>query len=266
MRIIAEAGVNHGGKLEKAFQLVDIAREAGADIVKFQIFNADTCRGEYREILRPLQLTYAEHEKIRAHCQDVGIDYLASCFDISAVDFVLSLGLADVKVGSGELTNHALLEHIGEKDLNLILSTGMADMQEVKDAVDAFDRKRERLQGLSLLHCVSLYPAMPRHMNLNAIRSLRDEFCCPVGLSDHTLTNTPAIMAVAMGCSVIEKHFTLDPNEPGPDHAMSLSPEELKIFVSRIREAEVCLGNGIKEPAQGEMEMRKIARGRWCTG
>ncbi len=256
--VIAEAGVNHDGKWERALDLVDIAKEAKADAVKFQIFNADTCNGPYREILKPLKLNYAQFTAIKAHCDDVGIRFMASCFDCAAVDFVADLGCDTVKIGSGEITNYRLLDHARLSGLHVILSTGMSTPEDVCAAVNALDE-------YTLLHCVSLYPTPRELCNLKAITTLKQTFRRRVGLSDHTLGRFAAVMAVALGAEVIEKHFTHDKGASGPDHSMSLSPQDIGAYVQAIRLSESMLGTGVKALQPGEAEMQKIARGRWCT-
>ncbi len=263
VQIIAEAGVNHDGKWERALDLVDIAKEAKADFVKFQIFNAETCKGPYREILKPLQLSYAHFTAIKAHCDEVGIKFMASCFDCAAVDFVDSIGCDVVKVGSGEITNYRLIERVANSGMELILSTGMSTLEDVQTAVGGFLINDGN--DITLLHCVSNYPTAAEHCNLRAINTLRDIFQTRVGFSDHTLGFDAMVAAVAMGAEVIEKHFTYHNPGAGPDHHMSLSPENLRGYVATIRRTEMMLGTGVKILQPGETEMQKIARGRWCT-
>lgn len=259
--IVAEAGINHDGRLETALRLVDIARAGAADAVKFQIFNAETCKGPYREILRPLQLSLAEFTKIKAHCDDVGIRFMASCFDCAAVDFVRDLGLDTVKIGSGEITNFKLIEYVAMSGLNMILSTGMSTLDDVAKAIERFEGGGG--DDFTLLHCVSNYPTKIRHCNLRAITTLKEEFGCQVGFSDHTAGLSAAVPATAIGACLIEKHFTYDRKAQGPDHRMSLAPEELAYYVRAVRLTEEMLGAGEKILQPGEEEMQKIARGRW---
>lgn len=261
-KVIAEVGVNHDGSWEKALDLVDAAKAAGADYAKFQIFDAQTCKGKYRDILAPLQLSYDAHRAIKAHCDEVGIAYLASCFDRSAVDFVSTLGIGVVKVGSGEITNIDLISHIAESKLNLILSTGMSTLFDVEVAVDEYLCALG--QQITLLHCVSNYPTELRHCNMRAITTLQNQFNCEVGLSDHTegwVSTVPA--ALALGATMLEKHLTYDRAAAGPDHHMSLDAFEFAEFVRCVRQTELMLGDGVKKLQPGEAEMQKVARGRW---
>ena len=259
--VIAEAGVNHDGKLSKALELVDIAKDSGSDYVKFQIFNAETCKGPYREILKPLQLTYDDFRKIKAHCDLKEIKFMASVFDEDAVYFVESLGCEVVKIGSGEITNLKLIKRVACTDMELILSTGMSTLKEVQDAVNMFLINDGA--DITLLHCVSNYPTLPEHCNLRAIETLRETFQTPMGFSDHTLGSDAMVASVAMGAEVIEKHFTYDILAVGPDHHMSLSPVKFREYVARVRITESMLGTGEKILQPGEEEMKKIARGRW---
>lgn len=262
IQIVAEAGVNHDGSWEKALDLVDIAKYAGADAVKFQIFNAETCQGKYRDILKPLQLSNEAHKAVKAHCDEVGIRYMASCFDCPAVDFAIDLGCDVIKVGSGELTNHKLISYIARRGLPMILSTGMATLAEVDAAVMVYGNNDG--PDFMLLHCVSNYPTAVEHCNMLAIRTLQWEFDCEVGFSDHTVCwMQPTVAALALGAVMLEKHFTYDHRAEGPDHHMSLQPAELKEYVYQVRRMEQMLGDGKKVLQPGEAEMQKVARGRW---
>ncbi len=254
--VIAEAGVNHDGNLSRALQLVEIAHDAKADVVKFQIFTASTCHGAYKDILAPLSLTYDEHRQIKAHAERLGLRYLASCFDVAAVDFVADMGCEYAKLASSEITNYPLIRHVVNKGLKPIISTGMSVWHEVASAY--------AITGTCLLlHCVSNYPTAPEHCNLAAIPAMAADFDCPVGFSDHTLGFDAMVAAVAIGAVAIEKHFTYDPTATGPDHHMSLSPENLRGYVAGVRRTEAMLGTGEKVLQPGEAEMQKIARGRW---
>ncbi|MDB4552340.1 N-acetylneuraminate synthase family protein [bacterium] len=261
-KVIAEIGVNHDGDWQKALDLVDAAQASGADYAKFQIFNSETCKGEYRDILRPLQLSYDAHRAIKAHCDEIGIRYLASCFDRAAVDFVISLGCHTVKIGSGEMTNGDLIKYVAEKQLALILSTGMATADEVSEAVNKYLWSGGK--ELTLLHCVSNYPTKLEHCNMMVLAWMKNTFRWPVGFSDHTLgwiSTVPA--AMALGATVLEKHLTYSSKAEGPDHHMSLEPFDFSEFVRCVRKTEVMLGDGIKRLQPGEAEMQKVARGRW---
>jgi N-acetylneuraminate synthase/N,N'-diacetyllegionaminate synthase len=272
--VIAEAGVNHNGQLDLALRLVDAAKSAGADAVKFQLFRvaeqisanaptADYQRGHtgnssMLEMAKNYDLPWEAHRAIFSHCRSVGIEYMASCFDSSAVDFLLDLGGDAVKVGSGEITNFPLIEHIARSGKPLLLSTGMSTLDDVRRAVDHF-----RLCGgrdLALFQCVSNYPSQPEDLNLRAMATLAKEFGVPVGFSDHSVGNTAAVAAVALGACLLEKHFTLDKAFPGPDHSMSLDPGELAAYIKEVRIAECCLGSGEKKLAAGESEVQSVAR------
>jgi N,N'-diacetyllegionaminate synthase len=273
--IIAEAGVNHNGSPDLAKQLVDAAARAGADAVKFQTFNArrlasiQAPKAQYQlqttdaresqvEMLARLELTYESHRKLQEYCRRQDIAFLSSPFDEVSADFLENLGVELFKIPSGEITNIPFLSHIARKGLPLILSTGMATLTEVETAVRTFEKEENR--DIVLLHCVSNYPARPSDVNLRAMITMNETFHVPVGYSDHTERIEVAIAAVALGATVIEKHFTLDRNLPGPDHRASLEPDELKTLVQSIRTVEISLGTGKKEPAPGEAETAKAAR------
>ena len=272
--IIAEAGVNHNGSLERALRLVDAAHAAGADGVKFQLFRGEeqASRGaptaEYQrehtgsdsmlDMAQSYDLLWDAQRVIAAHCREVDIVYLASCFDQLAVDFLISLGGECIKVGSGEITNYPLLAHMATTGKPILLSTGMSTLQDVAGAVEYIRAHGD--SPLVLFQCVSNYPADPGTINLRAMHTLAQAFNVPVGYSDHTLGSAVAVAAVALGACMVEKHFTLDKTLPGPDHAMSLDPAELRDFVAAIRTAQVALGNGVKRPHPGELATRTVAR------
>ena len=273
--VIGEAGVNHNGSLDRALQLVDAACEAGADAVKFQTFNADrlvtadapkavyqqknTASGESQlEMLRSLELSESDHVRLLAHCKRRGIQFLSTPFDELSADLLADLGVPLFKIPSGELTNHPFLEHVARKRLPLIVSTGMSCLSEVEAAVRTIESNGNPL--IALLHCVSNYPADPADVNLRAMDTMRKAFQVPVGYSDHTLGNDIAIAAVALGACIIEKHFTLDRNLPGPDHKASLEPRELREVVRSIRSVESALGTGRKVPAPSEANTAAVAR------
>ena len=273
--IIAEAGVNHNGSLDLAIQLIDTARAAGADAVKFQTFRADalaarsahkaayqdrtTSRDESQlEMLRRLELDEAAHRRLIEHCESVGIRFLSSPFDHESVDLLAAMNLPIFKIPSGEITNHPFLRHIAGKGKPIILSTGMCTLDEVKEAVDVL--RDAGAHDLTLLHCVTEYPTPYPQVNLRAMLTLKDAFGLPVGYSDHTPGIEISVAAVALGAEVIEKHFTLDRTLPGPDHAASLEPAELALMVASIRHVEEALGNGIKVPAPCEIPNISVAR------
>ena len=273
--IIAEAGVNHNGDIRLAYKLVDAAKEAGADAVKFQTFKAEnvvskiTEKAEYQrettnseesqyEMIKKLELSFEDFVKIKDYCDKKGITFLSTPFDYESVDFLESL-VPLYKVGSGEITNLPFLEYIAKKGKAIILSTGMSTLGEVEEAVKTIINVNSSLP-LVLLHCVSNYPAKYEDVNLKAMLTLKEAFELPVGYSDHTLGIEIAIAAVALGAKVIEKHFTLDRGLPGPDHKASLEPDELKKMVKAIRNVEKALGSGVKRPTQSELKVMKVAR------
>ncbi len=273
--VIAEAGVNHNGDMGLARELVDAARSAGADAVKFQSFKADrlasktTPKAEYQkrltggdesqlEMLRRLELSEADHRDLLAYCSKQEILFLSSPFDVLSADLLCELGLLALKIPSGEITNLPFLKHVASQKRPLILSTGMSTLGEVGRAVEVIDQ--HGAPGLVLLHCVSNYPADPAQCNLRAMETMRAEFEKPVGYSDHVLGNEVALAAVALGATVVEKHFTLDRGLPGPDHQASLEPEELAALVAGIRTVQSALGDGSKVPAPSERANRELAR------
>jgi N,N'-diacetyllegionaminate synthase len=273
--VIAEAGVNHNGSLDLALQLVDAAKASGADAVKFQTFRADQLatrsahKAPYQErttehsesqfeMLQRLQLDAAAHQRLIHHCRNVGIQFLSSPFDAQSADLLATMDVPLYKVPSGEITNLPFLQHLACKNRPLILSTGMSTLGEVEEAVQVL-----QIAGaiqLTLLHCVTEYPAPYAEVNLRAMQTLKSAFGLPVGYSDHTSGIEIAIAAVALGAEVIEKHFTLDRSLPGPDHSASLEPVELRQMVTAIRHVEAALGTGIKAPAPCELPNISVAR------
>lgn len=273
--IIAEAGVNHNGSLDLALELVDAAKASGADAVKFQTFRAELLatrsahKAAYQqrttpgaesqfEMLRRLELDTAAHEKILEHCRRVGIKFLSSPFDEQSADLLESLDVPLFKVPSGEITNLPFLEHLARKGRPLIVSTGMSTLGEVEEAVHVV-QTAGAIQ-LTLLHCVTEYPAPYDQINLKAMQTLKAAFGLPVGYSDHTRGIEIAVAATALGAEVIEKHFTLDRSLPGPDHAASLEPAELREMAASIRHVEAAMGDGIKAPAPCELPNISVAR------
>ena len=273
--IIAEAGVNHNGDLEVAKKMALVAKECGADVVKFQTAKLSSLVSKYagmadyqkinigqemsqQEMLKKLLLTYEEFKRLAVYCKKIGIQFLSTPFDLESIDFLQELGCDFWKVPSGEITNLPYLEKIAKTGKDIILSTGMSTLEEVQDAVHVL---RNNGSGkITLLHCTTEYPADYETVNLNAMKTLHREFNCKVGYSDHTKGIEVAMAAVAMGACVIEKHFTLDRNMEGPDHKASLEPLELKTMVESIRNIESALGNGIKEPFDVERGNREVAR------
>jgi len=275
--IIAEAGVNHNGNLDLARQLVDVAADAGVDVVKFQTFSADrlvtaqaqkaayqvetTGAGESQHaMLRRLELNYAMHVDLIAHCRARGIEFLSTGFDPASVDMLAELGLQRFKIPSGEITNLPYLRHLGRYGKPVILSTGMATLGEIEAALEALEVAGTPCQRITALHCNTEYPTPMADVNLRAMLSIREAFKVAVGYSDHTSGIEVAIAAVALGAEVIEKHFTLDRNQDGPDHKASLEPDELKALVTSIRNIEQALGDGRKRPSPSEAGNKAIAR------
>lgn len=273
--IIAEAGVNHNGDVTLAKKLIDVAREAGADAVKFQTFRAEELvtetaeKAEYQketadseesqfEMIKKLELAGSDFEKISAYAQRQGILFLSSPFDNGSADLLEELGVPAFKIPSGEITNFPLLQYIARKHKPVILSTGMSTLAEVSAALKVI--RGEGTEEIILLHCVSSYPAKIADMNLRAMVTLEETFKLPVGLSDHTLGITIPIAAAALGACAIEKHFTLDKTLPGPDHKASLEPGELKEMVAAIRDVAKALGDGVKRPTKDEEATKKVAR------
>ncbi len=273
--IIAEAGVNHNGSLDIALRLVDAAAEAGSDAVKFQTFRAESVvsvaapKADYQkqtpgavesqlEMIRKLEMSPEMTRAVARHAGERGILFLSTGFDEESVDLLNEIGVPAFKIGSGDVTNTPLLQHIGRKRLPVILSTGMSYMVEVEAAVEALTAYG--CPALALLHCVSSYPATPEWANLRAMNTLRQRFHVPIGFSDHFLELELAYAAVAMGACIIEKHLTLDNSLPGPDHRVSLSPERFSQMVSGIRNVEAALGDGVKQPSAIEKNVRDVAR------
>jgi N,N'-diacetyllegionaminate synthase len=275
--IIAEAGVNHNGDIELAKKLIDVAADAGADLVKFQTFSADrlvtqsALKAEYQalatdkiesqhEMLRKLELTESMHHELINHCAIREIGFFSTGFDIESINFLASLGQELFKIPSGEITNLPFLQHIGGLGKKVLLSTGMSNMHEVAAALNALELAGTPKNRITVLHCTSSYPAEMSDVNLRAMLSIQDEFGVEIGYSDHTLGIEVAIAAVALGAKVIEKHFTLDRNMTGPDHKASLEPDELIRMVVGIRSIEKALGDGNKVITQNEIQNRDVAR------
>lgn len=275
--IIAEAGVNHNGDINLAKQLIDAAAEAGADLVKFQTFNADRLvtriakKADYQnqttdnkesqhEMLRRLELSPEMHHELIAHCATRKIGFFSTGFDIESVDLLVSLGQDHFKIPSGEITNLPYLRHIGRLGKAVIFSTGMTTMGEIKAAIDVLEQTGTPLSSITVLHCTTEYPTPMAEVNLRVMQSIHTAFGVAVGYSDHTAGIEVAIAAVALGAIVIEKHFTLDRTLPGPDHKASLEPEELKAMVVAIRNIEIALGDGIKRLSPSESRNKLIAR------
>jgi N-acetylneuraminate synthase len=275
--VIAEAGVNHNGERERAEALIAAAAEAGADIVKFQAFSArelvarntktatyqmaNTGETDQAALLERLEFDMDDFAHLGLVCRTHGVEFLCTAFDASLLGPLIEAGMKRIKIPSGELTNVPMLRQAGAFGLPVILSTGMATIDEVESALSVL---RQAGSGpVTVLHCTSIYPAPDETVNLRAMVSMGERFGVPVGYSDHSGGDHIAIAAVALGATMIEKHFTQDRNLPGPDHKASLEPDELSAMVDRIRSVERCLGDGIKRPAAGEADVARLVRRSW---
>ena len=275
--IIAEAGVNHNGDLDLAKKLIDVAANAGADSVKFQTFTADKLvtthakKADYQNkttsdvesqytMIRKLELNREMHEKLIKHTEEKKIQFLSTGFDIDSIDMLVELGLERFKIPSGEITHLPYLRHIGRYGKPVILSTGMATLDEIDIALNILESAGTPRKKITVLHCNTEYPTPMIDVNLRAMTTIRDTFGVEVGYSDHTLGIEVATAAVALGATVIEKHITLDRNLSGPDHRASIEPDEFKNMVTAIRNIEEALGDGIKQPSASESKNISIAR------
>lgn len=273
--IIAEAGVNHNGSLVTAMKLVDKAKMAGVNCVKFQTYRTEnlvskgTQKADYQvkntgnqdsqfDMLKKLELTYEEFEKLKNYCDEKQIEFLSTPFDLESMYFLNRIGIKLWKVPSGEITNRILLEKIANTKKPVILSTGMSTIQEIEDAISVL--RDNGCDSISLMHCTTEYPTPYSEVNLKALDTLKGKFRVDVGYSDHTKGIEIPIAAVACGAKIIEKHFTLDKDMEGPDHKASLSPVELQEMVSAIRNVEAALGDGVKTPTCSEKKNIAIAR------
>jgi N,N'-diacetyllegionaminate synthase len=275
--IIAEAGVNHNGSINYAKQLIDIATDSGADYVKFQTFdtgenitqnaskayyqlsNSDNKESQF-EMLKKLELDKNTHFDLKNYCNESGIQFLSTAFGISSLALLNELEIPLIKIASGEITNLPFLQIVGKMRKPIILSTGMATLKEVDSALNILEKSGTKRTLVTVLHCNTEYPTPMSDVNLNAMLTIREKLGVKVGYSDHTLGIEIPIAAVALGATVIEKHYTLDRNLPGPDHKASLEPNELKAMVKAIRNVENAIGNGIKQPSNSEIKNIAIAR------
>ena len=275
--IIAEAGVNHNGDMKLAKQLIDAAANSGADYVKFQTFSADRIvaksadKADYQkkysdstesqyEMLKRLELSVEMHLELIEYCERRSIKFLSTGFDIQSVDLLVGFGLNLLKIPSGEITNLPFLRHIGSLGLPVILSSGMSTMSEIVDAMSILDRAGLPRSQITVLHCTTEYPTPMDEVNLRAMNSIRNTLGVAVGYSDHSVGIEVSVAAVALGASVIEKHFTIDRSLPGPDHRASLEPVELGAMVKAIRNIEVALGSDVKEPTISELRNLRVGR------
>ncbi len=273
--VIAEAGVNHNGSLKLALEMIDKAKDAGADFIKFQTFSAnalvtkDAKQAKYQlknskksesqlSMISSLELSHADHKKIFSYCEKKEIKCISSPFDVKSAKFLKSLGMTIFKVPSGEITNRQLLEYISLNSEEVILSTGMSTLEDITLAIEVLNQ--HSLKNLTILQCTTNYPVAFEEVNLKAMLSMKEKFNVNVGFSDHTLGTEIALAASALGASIIEKHFTLSRDMSGPDHNASLEPDELKDMISGIRNIEKALGSGVKEPMPCEIENMSIAR------
>lgn len=271
--IIAEAGVNHNGNLDLALKLCDAAKEAGADVVKFQTWKTEkiithtVAQAEYQsenigktesqfDMLKRLELSYDDFKVIKAHCDTIGIQFASTADEEESLDFLISLGVPFIKLGSGELTNIPFLRVVGSKELPVIISSGMSKLADVEQAL--IELKNSGTRDITLLHCTTNYPCPMADVNLKAMLTLKEAFKIPVGYSDHTEGIEVPVAAVAMGAKVIEKHFTLDRNMEGPDHLASTEPAEFKKMVDSIRNIEKAFGTGEKLPTKSEIDISKV--------
>ena len=274
--IIAEAGVNHNGSIKLAYKLIDEALSAGADAVKFQTFKAKnmvlpkTKKANYQknknknetqfDMLKKYELSLTEHKKLINYCKKKGIIFLSSAFDIESIDILLKLKLDIFKIPSGEINNLPYLRYIGSHKKKIILSTGMSTMKEIEDAIKILVKSGTKKKNITVMHTTTMYPTPMEDVNLNAMKSMRDKLKINVGYSDHTPGIEIDVAAIALGASMIEKHFTLDKKLDGPDHKASLNPKELRLMIKSIRNIEKAMGNGIKKITKSEKINLNIVR------
>jgi N,N'-diacetyllegionaminate synthase len=275
--IIAEAGVNHNGDIRLAKKLIDVAHNAGADIIKFQVFKTENVisksakKADYQktsqtdsesqfEMVKKLELSYRDFEELKNYCDQIKIEFLATAFDFESLDFLKSMNPPLWKIPSGEITNLPYLEYIGRLNSKVLVSTGMCDLAEVEKALEVLIKSGTKRENISVFHCNTEYPTPYKDVHLNAMVAMQKHLGVEIGYSDHTKGTAVSVAAVALGATVIEKHFTLDQSMKGPDHAASLSPVELKELVTGIRAVELCMGDSIKKPSPSEIKNREIAR------
>jgi N,N'-diacetyllegionaminate synthase len=277
VKIIAEAGVNHNGSLDLASEMINEAKSFGADIIKFQSFKSNLIatpsaeKASYQkkntgnsenqfQMLKGLELSFKEQKEIKKMCDHCEIQFLSTPFDEESAKFLSSLGLKTIKIASGEITNLPLLEVVATKFDKIIMSTGMADLDEIDTALKILLSKGVTKGRITLLHCTTEYPAPFKDLNLRAMKTIKETFDVDVGYSDHSLRKEASIAAVALGAKVIEKHFTLDRSLPGPDHKASLEPKEFQDLIKSIRNIELALGSSEKKPSKSELKNIPIAR------
>ena len=275
--IIAEAGVNHNGDIKLAKKLIEIAHQSQVDVVKFQTFLAanlvtrDAEKAEYQkklspgtksqfEMLQKLELSEQQHKDLKEFANAKSLEFLSTGFDIESMQMLINLGIERIKIPSGEITNLPYLRFIASQGKKIILSTGMSTLKEIEEALSVLVKNGAKLENITVLHCTTNYPATMDEVNLNAMTTIGREFGVKFGYSDHTIGIEVAIAAVALGATVIEKHFTVDRNLPGPDHKASLEPQELGLLVEGIRNIEIAMGDGIKRPTESELANKIVAR------
>lgn len=275
--IIAEAGVNHNGRLDLALKLCDKAKEIGADVIKFQtwktenLLTRDVAQAEYQqnntqktesqfEMLKKLELSYDDFRTIKQHCDDIGILFSSTADEEESLDFLVELGVPFIKVGSGDIGNVSFLRYMGSKGLPIVLSTGMSTLEDVEFSINAL--REGGAKEITVLHCTTNYPCPHNEVNLKAMLTLRDAFNLPVGYSDHTIGSEVSVAAVGLGATIIEKHFTLDKNMEGPDHIASTEPEDFKKMIEQIRNIESALGDGVKQMTASEKIIKKVVTKR----
>jgi len=275
--IIAEAGLNHNGSIEKAIEMIHVAKEAGVDAVKFQtavpelVITKEATKAEYQlnitendetqlEMLKKIHLPLADYKRLKDECDENNIEFMSTPFDEVSIEILRKLEMKRYKIPSGEITNLPYLRNIGRLGKPVIISTGMSTLDEIRNALNILIESGTEKEQITILHCNTEYPTPMEDVNLKAMLTIRDELGVKIGYSDHTLGIEVAISAVAMGATVIEKHFTLDRNMSGPDHAASLEPEELKAMVTAIRNIEKAMGDGIKKPSSSETKNIAVAR------
>ena len=275
--IIAEAGVNHNGRLDLALKLCDEAKKVGADVVKFQtwktenLITRDVEQAEYQknntgnvetqfEMLKKLELSYNDFKIIKKYCDKIGILFSSTADEPESLEFLLTLGIPFIKVGSGDIGNVSFLRYIGSKKKPVILSTGMSSLADVEISINAL--REGGTTDITVLHCTTNYPCPYNEVNLRAMITLKEAFHLPIGYSDHTVGSEVAVAAVALGAKIVEKHFTLSSSMQGPDHAASTDPKEFTSLVNAIRNVEACLGNGIKAPTSSEKMISEVVTKR----
>lgn len=275
--IIAEAGVNHNNNLDLAYKLCDAAKEAGADVVKFQTWDTDKLitksvrmadyqkrnTGELEsqyQMLKKLEFSYENFKKVKAYCDNIGIIFASTADEKQSLDFLVNLGIPFIKIGSGDIGNVPYLRYIGSQMMPVILSTGMSSLADIDISLAAL--REGGAKDITLLHCTTNYPCAYEEVNLNAMLSIQNAFHIPVGYSDHTIGTEVAVSAVALGAKVIEKHFTLDRSMDGPDHLASTEPDEFKRLVQQIRNIEVAMGDGVKKMTSSEYNIKPVVTKR----